>query len=1122
MTGNPIASRVAIRRRYVRSIDLARDAEDPGALDGYVVTPSVRDAAIRILAGLSPESSQRAFRIVGPYGAGKSAFGVFLAQLMGERGRGPATNLLSEEVGGSVDAAPWQPVIVSGRHVSFTRELLSVVTDRHGKGVAGRVGLRRRAEAISTQDGVLDVQAVTALVVEAAAELRQRTGKGLLLLIDEMGRFLEYAATNTGTEDPSVFQALAERSGGREGANLAVVGFLHHGFADYVAGMGGWIEAEWSRSAERYEELSFAGSTEQSLFMLARALTPARRHTAAVRKRSEELYGAAIDRGLFAAGRDDVVAVAADLYPLHPSSVAALAWAIRRFGQNERSLFGFLQSLEPAGFKRFAHATPYGHDQWYLLPRMFDHLAATIGDISGGGRARRWSLAFDGLAAAAGLPRDCQDVLKTVALIAVLEPLPGLAADVDTVAWCLGIGEAETQPVLDELAERDLIYRRSHRGDYSLWSSSSVDLSHWLNEAGTKVRAAERLEDACALLNSPRPAVAHRHYHATGTLRTFDVRLWTGENPAARHADGLILVAPVYPGEDRKTVLRNATAAVKDDPLALVCARTVAPEDFKWAHEFALWHWIRSNCEELRLDELARAEVGERIATAEQAMTRATALLSSVNGSREEEWWCDGRPIAMPGGLSALLSDICDKAYDQAPILRNELINRTRLSSAVASARTRLLGRMLTCGDQPELGMDGAPPERTIYLSLFRTSGLHGEAGHGRFGFRRPGPGDPCRWAPVWNRIEERLDSGEAISIAVLMEDLARPPYGLRAGPALLAVAAFILASKDNVALIERNSFQPDLTAAHFMRLSKLPGNFALKSLRERAGQRGIVQALATRLNVLGACSPTVAGILEALFAWYNSLMPYALKTRSVPKVAVAVRTELRKASDPERLFFHDLPRVCGAMGNDGGIDVERFLSVLDNALLMLAGAEPSLRLRAAAAASHAFGVRDIPELRCRIRDDYAPHRLNLVDYRLRTFVERAMDAEVPDDRWLDGIASHVTGRRPDNWDDGTLDSFDFEIRIVAGNLARWLALARTGQTRGADLKSVHVLGIDGREQTVVVRRERPNPHLETRLKAVREALGNDPNTMEVLGQLLAEYVDQHVGQQEEKKADPA
>ena len=84
---------------------------------------------------------------------------------------------------------------------------------------------------------------------------------------------------------------------------------------------------------------------------------------------------------------------------------------------------------------------------------------------------------------------------------------------------------------------------------------------------------------------------------------------------------------------------------------------------------------------------------------------------------------------------------------------------------------------------------------------------------------------------------------------------------------------------------------------------------------------------------------------------------------------------------------------------------------------------------------------------------------------------------------------------------------------VVAGNLAKWLALARTGRARSADLKSVHVVGIDGREQVVVVRRDRPNPLLETTVEhAVREALGNDPRAMEVLGQLLAEYADNHTG----------
>ncbi|MDE2824566.1 MAG: hypothetical protein OXK79_13780 [Chloroflexota bacterium] len=557
------------------------------------------------------------------------------------------------------------------------------------------------------------------------------------------------------------------------------------------------------------------------------------------------------------------------------------------------------------------------------------------------------------------------------------------------------------------------------------------------------------------------------------------------------------------------TALRNAAAAVEGDPVALVCARAVTRDDLAWAHELALWTWVKDNCQELKVDELARTEVDERIAAAQQAMMRATALLASATSVRDETWWRTGERIEMPEeGLSVLLSDICDKAYDRAPFLKNELINRAKLSSAVASARMRLLDRMLTCEDQDGLGMEGTPPERTIYLSLFQASGIHREDAHGGFAFRAPDPEHPLRWRPVWDHVAQRLDCDEAISFGDLMEDLAAPPFGLRAGPALLLIAAFILASSDNVAVMERNTFQPDLSVGHFMRLAKSPARFSLRSLREGADRSGVVQALATRLQVVGACRPTVAGVLEKIYAWYHALPPHALKTGLVSERAVAVRGALRKASEPAQLLFHDLPTACGAVADDGSFDAERFVVSLDAAVQELDDATPSLRSRAQAALLVAFGVGDLAALRLQMEEDYEPHRLYLTEYRLRAFIERALNAAASPERWLDGVAGHLTGQRPDNWSDDMLDKFEFEARTIARHLAKWLALARTRQAGATDLRSVHVVGIDGRTKVVLVRRDRPNPTLETRLNAVREALGNDPHAMEVLGHLIAEYAD--------------
>ena len=163
----------------------------------------------------------------------------------------------------------------------------------------------------------------------------------------------------------------------------------------------------------------------------------------------------------------------------------------------------------------------------------------------------------------------------------------------------------------------------------------------------------------------------------------------------------------------------------------------------------------------------------------------------------------------------------------------------------------------------------------------------------------------------------------------------------------------------------------------------------------------------------------------------------------------------------------------------------------------------------------------DLAALRSQLQDDYGPHGPELADYRLRVFVERAIDPEASDERWLDRIAGHLIGRRIDSWDDETLGTFAFEIRVVAGNLSKWLALTRPTEGRSPDLRSIHVVCMDGRERVVVVRRDRPNALLRGRLNAVREALGNDPRALEVLGQVLAEYAEEHFHVKRRKESEP-
>ncbi len=1099
-SNQPLEARVRLTRRYVRSTDMVRDLSDPMALDGYVVTGTVRDAARRVVAGLDPASGQRAFRVTGPYGSGKSSFGLFLARLLGGDA---AANRIAEASLSLADVPSYTSIVMTGRRSSFSDDLLSAVADAGAKHDAHRiVQLVEEIRREGRRDFVRSLDALDAL----ANEIKDRTGHGTLLLIDEMGRYLEFAAAHPRLEDPSVFQQLAERAGGRGRSPLAVVGFLHHRFSDYVAGMGTWIENEWARSAERYEEIAFSESTEQTLFLLAHALTPHPVHERDVTNASKGLFKEAGKRGLFTTTASELATLSRTLYPLHPATVTLLSAVSRRFGQNERSVFGFLQSLEPHGFRRFAVDSDYGPSTWYRPAELFDYLRAQ-GELRlrSSDRERRWQLAVDAVASAEDMAPADLKTLKTVALLVVLDPVVGLRTDADTLAWCSGMAIAEAEDALGRLVDRRLLYRRPGRDDHRLWSESSVDLEKWLDDARTAVPPVQRLDPSVVEVGPARPLVAHRHYHRTGTLRTFSLSgIATGGT-----CDGRVVLVPLHPDQDPDEVMATTLAAsMEADSMTLHCVHAIKADDLKWARELAMWRWIEQNCQELRVDDLARSEVATRISGAEAAVSRALSPPTSGGSDTSARWVHEGTSVDLPdrGALSRYLSDVCDRVFASAPILRNELINRGRLSTAVASARMRLLELMATRADQEFLGLKGAPPERTIYLAVLQASGLHRSNSDGTFGFAPPEE-DPLNWRPAWERVRSLVSQEGLVRFDELVEELGKAPIGLRAGPALILVAAFMLANRRNVALMERGSFQPEVTGAHFMRLAKSPAKFALRFLGEDGTRRSVLEALASDLSIFSENSrpeATLRDVVETIYAWWREVPAYSKTTRTIDALSEDVRTVLRKAKEPVELIFVDLPVACGALDEDGTIDVPVFVERLDSALLQMTEAEPLLRGLAVAALTDAFGVRTMNDLHDQILADYAPHRLELREFRLRQFVERMLAPE-GERRWLDGVTGLLVGKRLDGWDDASLDRFTFEARAIADRLARWLITIRRATAAASDIRTVHVVSTGGEEKVLVVR---PASKSETALRArIIDLLGEHADAAAVLGRMLADMV---------------
>ena len=271
-----------------------------------------------------------------------------------------------------------------------------------------------------------------------------------------------------------------------------------------------------------------------------------------------------------------------------------------------------------------------------------------------------------------------------------------------------------------------------------------------LREARAHLDPNLRLPTALSTLMEPQPLIARRHLFLTGTLRCFAVQYTDLEGFDAAlqmpsdDADGLVLYAlPASELEVEQLIEKATEASVRDREEVLIAI----PQSIGSLHEavLELWclDWVEENTPELVGDATARRELRARRTEAEREVSeQLTALFGgniaspqvhvgfasdSRGNAKNCLWYHSGKPIPIASrrALNEYLSTICDSVYSETPILRNELINRRQISSQAASARRKLIAAMLEFQGQENLGINGYPPERSIYLSLLFNTGIH-------------------------------------------------------------------------------------------------------------------------------------------------------------------------------------------------------------------------------------------------------------------------------------------------------------------------------------------------------------------------------------------------------------
>lgn len=1072
MSDKRIGDLFKIPSRFLRSAHLERDFEDPSVLSGYIVTDFTRSCLGRVASGLKSRSGQRAWRMTGDYGCGKSSFALLLAHWFAGHHNNfpPQIRKVVDFHQFRVPRPNFVPALVTCSRqalgTSILKSLHRTLSQIYGRGAKSKLALEVQrlldAKLEPTEDQIFQ------LVLEVNSRIIvDSKGKGLLLILDELGKFLEFAALHPQRQDVFLLQRLAEAASRSGQQPFFIISLLHQGFNAYADQLSQSAQREWEKVAGRFEEIVFNQPVEQIANVIASAINVT---TQEIPKAQSHELTQAMERTLAlgwfgSAPAKSLSDLATRLYPLHPTVLPVLIRAFRRFGQNERSLFSFLLSNEPFGLQAFSEKRLHEGEP-YRLHNFYDYVRTNFGHrLAVQSYRSHWNLIDSVVESFATEDELHVKVLKTVGILNLLNDGDLLPTEESVATALAGVDHAEQKHVRTALEKlhkgKRVLYDRGRARGLCLWPHTSVDLEKAYDDARRAIDTPQRVAGLIKDSLESRPIVARRHYIETGNLRHCDVRYCAVMELSglleqnSTNTDGLIIVPLCETPTEHEAALEFVKQPIlKQWPNCLVAIPRPLNNLASLVQEVQRWEWVSTNTLELNADKFAREEVSRQKAAARMQLEKRIQSyigFKQLTGQMMLEWFYEGRPLRIRDGreLLSALSRIFDKTYELAPRIHNELVNRRSLSSAAAAARMRLIERMFTDAGAEFLGMDPAkkPPEMSMYLSVLKNTGLHQKHGD-VWRIREPHhkTDKRCGVLPALRRIREivQKDPDSRINIATLFSELRKAPYGVRDGIIPLLLTVFAIAHEKDVAFYKDGSFLRELSGEMMLVLTKVPERFDIQYCKIEGVRAELFERLMTVLEIKASEDREVEllDVVKKLCVFVAQLPAYVLNTNKLLPTALAVRDIILNAREPAKLLFTDLPKACGfepiPADATAGKSVQAFVKTLKSALDDLRVAFPELQERLRKELRSAF---DLPGTFQQFRTALAARSeqilLSVTEPKLRAFCLRLMDDNLPESDWLESIGSYLALKPPSKWHDAEEGAFNSELAQCATRFHR-------------------------------------------------------------------------------------
>ena len=922
---------IEINDAFQRSARIDSSIQD-GFIENYIFHNTSRTILNRI-ANSYAKSNQGSFTLTGPYGTGKSSLALFLHALIHKdkqiknlavkrakaNKKDPFNKVFLEE-------KQWFSITIVGGKLNANELIANAIDQAIQNSWIDKIipaSLQTKTKPQTEQI----VKKLNKIVLEL-----DKKNYGLLLVIDEMGRLLEFAS-NTGG-DLNLFQEIAENFSNNKlnkAGNNLFLGILHQPFEEYASSLGRTVQEDWQKIQGRFEDIPFSIGADESIFLIAKAIKKKNKLSDVADKKIKRItksISRTIQKSKISADESLLENSLVDCFPLNPLVSLLLGPISRnRFGQNERSIFTFLNSGEPHGLIHFLRNNDIDKGTIYNLDNLFDYLQSNFEpSILVSPIGHQWSEAADAVRRSeASDNRQVVKLSKAIAMIDLFGKGLSIFASKDILYDTLPDTKNEIDEYLSVLEEKKIIIFRKFKKAYVLFSGSDINLDEIVEQNKAQIKN----DHSIILSQIPEiaPVIAKRHLHQTGALRLYQrhclflksVKIAAEQIESYSNSEistGSIILL-LKDATDSEAEFQTKIKEIRSIPFSKPAILGFSHDSeliLTYALELAALTRARTSITSLESDPVARKEMQARIAAAQNL------LLSHLDTNFQHAEWSFKKTIYKQNTLTTITSEVSDNIYPFTPVIVNELVNREKLSSNSTFGLLSLVKRMLNNGDEENLGLEGVPVEYGIYLSVVYANKLHVKK-NGQYVFQNPSKSQKGFYE-VFEFIKNYLiHKDHPVKLSDLYVELKKPPFGIKAGILPLILISFFKANEEHYALYENYDQQGDTFLTEFShqtvdRIFQIPDDIKIMHVKISGAKVDLLKQfknyISKKLNITVTADVTPLSILKPIVVQAHKMSGWARKTRMFEdKRVIMLRDELLSSRNPYQLLYNRLPEIC-------------------------------------------------------------------------------------------------------------------------------------------------------------------------------------------------------------------